>query len=1436
MEEQLSVGLDVGSTTVKIIVLNTHQQILYKKYSRHFSDVRNTVKEMLAGAADILQDSRISVTITGSGGLGIAEKLDIPFLQEVVSCSNAVQEQIPGVDVAIELGGEDAKITYFGDSVEQRMNAACAGGTGAFIDQMASLLETDASGLDEIAGRGENILSIASRCGVFAKSDVQSLLNDGADREDIALSIFQAVVNQTLSGLAQGRPIRGNIAFLGGPLHFLPELRQRFIETLNLQPDEIYAPEDAHFYVALGAALEKKERKRTTFTGLMCDLQELSAEEITPEEGLEALFSGGQEYREFQNRHSRAEVKKGDLKQYKGETFLGIDAGSTTTKLVLIGQQGELLYSYYSGNQGDPLNTTIEALLDLYTKMNSDTSIAASAVTGYGEKLIQNALQIDIGEVETVAHYTGASFFSPEVDFILDIGGQDMKCLEIENGIIDSVMLNEACSSGCGSFIETFAHSLEYDVEEFADLAVQGDNPLDLGTRCTVFMNSKVKEAQKKGASVENISAGLALSVIKNALYKVIGYNSREKLGANIVVQGGTFYNDAVLRALEKITDQEVIRPDIAGLMGAFGAALLARERCEEIEAEESAVLEKQQLENFEMETTHTRCGKCGNNCRLTIKKFTGDRTFISGNRCEKAVGVQKKEMVPNIFRYKNQRLFDYSSLPEAEASRGQIGIPRVLNMYEDYPFWHTFFTELGYRVVLSSESDQEIYELGLETIPSELVCYPAKLVHGHITDLVENKKVDRIFYPSIAYNRIEDSEANNNFNCPIVTSYPETIKANMDILKEENIEMISPFLPFDNQKRLINRLEDVFAGRGVSRTEIAEAVYKAEKEFENYRKDVQNKGQEILNYIETKDRPGIVLAGRPYHMDPEVNHGIPELIETLGLPVLSEDAVSSRGSIERPLRVVDQWVYHSRMYRAAEFTARHDKLELVQLNSFGCGLDAVTMEQVEEIMEKKQELYTMLRIDEISNLGAARIRIRSLLAAMEERSRKEDKSEQVEEQTNIYPRDLFTKKRKKKDTILAPQMSPIHFQFLETAFRNAGYNMEILPAVDKEDVDIGLKYVNNDACYPSIMVVGQLMKALKSGEYDLDSTSLMISQTGGGCRATNYIAFLRRALKEAGMDHIPIISLNPKGLDENPGFNITISLLDDMMKATIFGDVLMKVLYRTRPYEKKPGSADRLYHKWVKKCQQTLTEGGYRDFNHNIYQVVKEFDNLALKEDLVKPRVGIVGEILVKFHPDANNHLVDFLEKEGAEAVMPGLLDFILYSTYNLQVKYKKLSGSFWEMLLSKIGIKGAEFIYRRSMRRALANSEHFRPPHSIYEIARGAQNHLSLGNQTGEGWFLTGEMVELIESGVRNVLVLQPFGCLPNHVVGKGMIKKIRDYYQDVNLKPIDYDPGASQVNQINRIKLFLSAAFDNFEQKKNREVEKLDEVPSPAVQVNS
>ena len=1014
---------------------------------------------------------------------------------------------------------------------------------------------------------------------------------------------------------------------------------------------------------------------------------------------------------------------------------------------------------------------------------------------------------VDLGYIETVAHYKAAAFFKPDVDFILDIGGQDMKCIRIKDGVIESVLLNEACSSGCGSFIETFAKSLNFSVQDFAKEALFAKNPIDLGSRCTVFMNSRVKQAQKEGAAVSDISAGLAYSVIKNALLKVIKISDPKALGKSIVVQGGTFYNDAVLKSFELISEREAVRPDIAGIMGAFGAGLIARNKYSE--DKKTTLISRDAMNALEIKTSLVRCGGCTNNCLLTINNFSGGRRFITGNRCEKGLGKEKSSKdVPNLFDYKFHRLFDYKPLDEDKAPRGVIGIPRVLNMYEDYPFWFTFFTELGFSVKLSPVSSKKIYEEGMESIPSESVCYPAKLAHGHIMDLI-NDGVKRIFYPGVPYERKDIMAADNNYNCPIVASYTENIKNNVEELRTENIEFINPFLSLANKDVVKKRMFEELSRYGVDKNEINNAVDKGWQEWTAFREDMHKKGEETLKYIESHNMTGIVLAGRPYHTDPEVNHGIPELIASYNMAVFTEDSVSHLGHVERPLVVRDQWAYHSRLYEAAAFVKTRDDLELIQLNSFGCGLDAVTTDEVKDILVAAGKIYTTLKIDEVSNLGAARIRVRSLIAAIEDRKEK-----------NIKPREgdaslkrvIFTKEMKKNYTVICPQMAPLHFDVLEAAMKACGFNIVMMPAADPGSVDYGLKYVNNDACYPALIVVGQMMKALKSGDYDLNKTALLITQTGGGCRATNYIGFIRKALKNAGMEQIPVVSVSAQGLEKNPGLKFTPKLLNHMVQAFVYGDLFMRVLYRTRPYEAVKGSANALYVKWNEKVKRDIAKADIGTFKQNLRDIVKEFDDLELL-DIVKPRVGVVGEILVKYHPLANNDIVGLLEREGAEAVVPDILGFGHYSAYNSVQKEKYLGGSSKARTFSGIAIKALEY-YQKPMIEALKASKRFDAPVNIETLGEYAEPIVSLCNQTGEGWFLTGEMMELIHTGVNNIVCTQPFGCLPNHVVGKGVIKEIRRRYPLANIVAVDYDPGASEVNQLNRIRLMLASAYKNLE----------------------
>ena len=1478
---RLRLGIDVGSTTVKLAVIDDNDNLIYANYERHHTDVRATAKELFARAKKVIGDTPMRVSITGSGGMLLAKWLDLEFVQEVIASKRAVETLIPQTDCAIELGGEDAKIIYFDNGIEQRMNGTCAGGTGAFIDQMASLLHTDAAGLNELAKSATQIHPIASRCGVFAKSDVQPLLNEGAAPADVAASIFQAVANQTVSGLACGHPIRGYVAFLGGPLQYLSELRHRFYVTLNLDDEHIIVPQNAHLFVATGAALAGESDKSITFDEAIRLLEDLKDTQGSEVARLEPLFSDEADYREFKERHDKQVVPKGDLASYHGRVFIGIDAGSTTMKAAVVGEDGELLYTWYGNNNGDILGTARKITDDIYDKMPADCTIGHVTTTGYGEQILIEALRADSGEIETVAHLRGAKAFIPDVEFILDIGGQDMKCLQVKDGVIEHIMLNEACSSGCGSFIESFAVSMNMTVQEFAEAAVRATAPVDLGSRCTVFMNSRVKQAQKEGATIGDVAAGLSYSVIKNALFKVIKLRDFEEIGKYCVVQGGTFMSDATLRAFEKLTGRDVIRPDVAGCMGAYGAALLARDRAGAEGV--SGLLSRDEIDNLQVKHTNVHCGRCSNNCLLTVNDFGGGRRFITGNRCEKGAGgsKRKKNDAPNLFEYKNKLLFDRPVLAEDEAPRGTVGIPRALNMYENYPFWHAFFTKLGFRVVLSDQTNGKTYEAGIESMPSESVCYPAKLSHGHIMNLIK-KDPDFIWMPCIRWERQEDPGATNHYNCPIVMSYPQALELNVDELGEgTKVEFLDPFIPYDKKSELKRRLyeliseqreKDAAEGRGrvrgahITRAEIDEAVNAAWQADVEFHDAMHRKGDEALRWIEEHDAHGIVLAGRPYHNDPEINHAIPELVHSFGFAVLTEDSVAHKMTPERPIRVVDQWMFHSRLYRAARFVASRNDLDLIQLFSFGCGLDALTTDEVQEILEASGKIYTMLKVDQVSNLGAARIRIRSLMAALKEQreelerksaagelheaepgcarnaagelesrevllangaaeERRADAAGRVpvyrEAASAAFPKVRYTKEMRDAGyTILAPQMSPIHFELVEELLKNEGFNAVLMPSVDQGAVDMGLKYVNNDICYPSILVTGQIMEAVLSGKYDLSRTAVLITQTGGGCRATNYIALIRKALKDSGHPEVPVISLTAaSGLDEdNPGFNIfKPALLIKAVYALLYGDLIMQLLYRVRPYETEPGSADELYERMMAEAKGELIHASRSSFYKLCQRTVDAFEALPLTNDRSKPRVGVVGEILVKFHPTANNQVVRVIEQEGCEANVPGLVDFFLFGMTNAINMKDELGTKATSRFTHKAGIKFIEG-FREPINKMLEASTRFEPYPSVWELAEKAGQVLSLCNTMGEGWLLTAEMCDLIETGTPNIVCCSPFACLPNHVVGKAVIKRLREMHPESNIVAVDYDPGASEVNQLNRIKLMISVAKENF--RNNRE----------------
>lgn len=1673
----LRVGLDIGSTTVKAVVLDQSDSLgdtLFSDYRRHHANVRATVAGLLVDIHKKLVDlgrgdEPIRLSITGSGGLALADNLHVPFIQEVIAETEAIDKEYPQADVIIELGGEDAKITYLKPMPEQRMNGSCAGGTGAFIDQMSTLLDTDAAGLNEMAKSYENLYPIASRCGVFAKTDLQPLINDGAAKPDLAASIFTAVATQTIAGLASGRPIHGTVIFLGGPLFFMSELRAAFQRALEGKVDEFIVPTDAHLYVAYGSALQAdtdSDDQGHHFEAYTCDeiLKRLDELKNLPSNTptMPPLFPTEADREDFNKRHHKEHIHIGTLEGAHGPHFLGIDAGSTTIKATLVNDDREIVWSSYANNEGSPLTAAINIVKKIQSELPEGAWIARSCATGYGEGLITTGLHLDEGVVETMAHYRGAEMVSPGVTAVIDIGGQDMKYLAITDGVIDSIAVNEACSSGCGSFLQTFAMSMGLTIQEFTQKALASTHPVDLGSRCTVFMNSSVKQAQKEGASIEDIAAGLCYSVVRNALYKVIKLRDSGELGDTVVVQGGTFLNDAVLRAFELLTEREVTRPNIAGLMGAFGAALTARMHYEDIAdddnahvgadgrsvdaaaAEESAagdepnaaahageivvdgvrhtvssILTGEALNEMSMTTERDVCKLCQNHCKLTITTFSDGSRFVTGNRCERGGDAKKKRSDrPNLYDYKYKRCFAYRRLTDKNATRGEIGIPRALNMYENYPFWFTLLTSLGFKVMISGRSSHELFETGIESIASENICYPAKLVHGHIKWLL-NKGMKTIFYPCVSYEDNLVPNTDNHYNCPVVANYPLVVGANMPELRDPDVRYMHPYFNLANHELMVDRIVEEFAWASVSREEAETAVKAAYAEDKVFKHDVQQEGLKALAYMKEHDCRGIVLAGRPYHIDPEINHGIPETICALGMVVLSEDSICELQPGEKldltdflsegeedprkknangfrhvddrkvtvnrmPLRVTNQWAYHSRLYAAAHFVASYPGLELVQLNSFGCGLDAITTDQVAEILADKADVYTLLKIDEVSNLGAAKIRLRSLKAAVEEREANKarmakaalatsDESgsaesdaprnaahaaaqaaarkaqEQAESDlataqaalaeaqaavaaaeakvkaadrpvdaadagsdaaapanapkstgfrktgskaptpgrqvlldatmaanpkltkamrdaskraakrdiadvrlaalgdgttndaanaksksaksksghnnatmSRYAHREKFVKDMKKDYTIVAPQMSPIHFSLVESVIRSGGYKFDILKHASREDVETGLKYVNNDACYPAIMVIGQLIDAILEGKYDPDKVCLAITQTGGMCRATNYFGLIRKALIDAGYPQIPVIAISTQGLEDNPGFKVTPALLHRTVKALILGDLLMKCLYRVRPYEVEKGAANRLYEQWDVIVREALEHHGfsktaaktpwlkrrYLPYPVLAREIVKSFDALPLKDVPRKVRVGVVGEILVKYQPDANNHVVDVIESQDCEAVVPGIMEFMTTRPYitDWNEKYLGTGGNKTLYALMRWSLDR----YNAPIKAAIATSHgKFKQDDPMPELVEKAAEVTSIGVQAGEGWLLTAEILELIEQGYPNVICAQPFACLPNHVTGRGMFGKIRRLHPEANIVSIDYDPGASEANQLNRIKLMIAAA---------------------------
>ena len=1394
-------GIDLGSITVKAVLTDAQGEVLFQKYQRHGSASRQTLADILTELNTLYPGLTVQGAVTGSAALNLATILGLPFIQEVIASSRIIAKVAPQTDVAIELGGEDAKILYFGRSIDLRMNEACAGGTGAFIDQMATLLHTDTLGLNELASRAKTIHPIASRCGVFAKTDMVSLLNEGVSREDLAISVLQAVVEQTISGLACGQPIRGNVAFLGGPLHFLPELVKRFVATLKLTPEQTLTFPEGQFMVARGAALSAQAEGGDPLpVTTLLERLESSRDKMEITQALPPLFRDEADYAQFRARHAKDAILQAPLETATGDLFLGVDLGSTTVKSVLIDEKGTVLDQSYNRNDGDPLKALIPYLINLLERIPKTAHLRGIGTTGYGANLAKAALNAQISEVETVAHLKAACFMEPDCTYVIDIGGQDMKCLAVQDGAVADVRLNEACSSGCGAFLQTFATSLGMSMPAFVQAALFAKHPVDLGSRCTVFMNSKVKQAQKEGASVPDIAAGLCYSVVRNALYKVLRLRSPEDLGAHVLVQGGSFLNDALLRIMETMLEREVVRPSLSGHMGAYGIALMCLKHRDTLAP---CTLTAQDLRNLSFKSKAVLCRHCGNHCHLTINTFSNGQRLVSGNRCERGGEIRDKSkpVMPSIYTWKEKRLFDYTPLAENQAPRGRLGIPRVLNMYERYPFWFTLFTTLGYRVELSPVSSKAIYSLGISSMPSQTVCFPAKLAHGHVNYLIE-QKLPHIFYPCIPRERMEGKEAFDCYSCPVVCGYPEVVRLNTEELLQGKSKLHTPYLNPEDMSSMARTLAEEF---DIPKREVKKAIKKAMEAQAAYRKDLRDEASRILAEVEAKDGIGIVLCGRPYHVDPLVHHGIPNLITSLGAAVLSEDSMAALfedADEETPLRVVDQWTFPSRLYRAARVVAAMEHLELVQLTSFGCGIDAVTSDQVAEILHRAGKMYTLLKIDEGPSLGAARIRIRSLLASIEERR----KARKQEADSYLLNPPVFTKDMRATHTIIAPQMSPVHFAFAESVFRGAGYKFHVLPTVSNEDIETGLRYVNNDACYPAQVVIGQLINALQSGAVDPKHSALLLSQTCGPCRATNYPGLLKRALKEAGFDNVPALTLRSKTGSYQPGFTFTRALFNNTFRAILYGDMVQRLSQHTYTYEINKGDTDTLIKKWVDAITRDFAAGKSRDLDADMQAMTREFASIPMHKDK-RPRVGIVGEILLCYHPDANRHIADLTRQEGGEPVLADMVDFFLYCFSDPIYRWQRLGGQALPAFLGWYFIQKFDHM-RNALRRALAGSP-FPQVAKFKDLFASAGKLISPGYQAGEGWLLSAELLKFISQGTTNALCLQPFGCLPNHVVGRGVFKEIKRLCADANLMAMDYEGGSSEANLLNRIKLFMSMA---------------------------
>ena len=1408
MNKNIKIGIDIGSTTVKVVVLDTDNHVISSDYRRHNMNVRETVQTVLKPIAERFTDAQLQIAITGSVGMGYAELWGFPFVQEVVSAATLVKESYPQTRTFIDIGGEDSKMIFFGEGrmPDIRMNGNCAGGTGAFIDQTASLLNVDTGELNTLAEQAQRVYPIASRCGVFSKTDIQNLLSRNVSKADVALSVFHAVCLQVLGTLSRGVDVQAPVFFCGGPFAFLPKLKQVFLENLQLTDNDCVAVADARVVPAHGAALMSRTACPTPIP--MADFiatiqsQAMGDESRLLANRLDPLFEDNQHFEQWKAEKQNFFVSRVNWDEVKSnEVFLGIDSGSTTTKFVVLDAEGRILFSDYRSNNGNSFEAFHSALKRFAQECKDhdfEPNILNSAVTGYGENLLKTAFGLHHGVVETMAHYLGAKRVSPEVSFILDIGGQDMKAIFVENQAIRRLEINEACSSGCGSFIETFAKMLGYTVADFARIACEAKHPYDLGTRCTVFMNSKVKQAMREGTSAEDISAGFAYSVIKNCLFKVLKLRKIEELGDHLVVQGGTFKNLAVVRALELLTGKDVRFADIPELMGAYGCALFAREQAVTKVLTLDELLSIQQFENKQQV-----CPGCPNHCTVLEYHFSNGQTFYAGNNCEK-IYTNHTEVQQKGFNQHHRRLKMLYRRPMLNEAGGKpvIGIPRALGMFELYPFWHTLFRTCGIRTVLSSPSTVKQYEKGIHTVMSENICFPAKLMHGHIYDLAR-QKVDRIFYPYIVMEAPSDSAARNSYNCPIVAGYSDVIRNAIDTEERFGIPTDAPIISMNNEDFLRKGCRKYLKTLGIDKKTANQAIDKALIAQQEYIEELHTEATEIVAKAKQEGRMVVVLAGRPYHSDPLIQHKISDCIADMGIDVVTEFVAGEADKdVYRELMAVTQWTYPNRVFKAAHYVANSpDNVHFMMITSFGCGPDAFIIDETHDILDRKGKSFTLLKVDDVNNIGSLHLRVRSMVESL-----KFSHQQKVDKPFVTTPPFTVADRRR---TILAPYFAGGYSEFVPTVFKMAGYNMITMPLDDKESVELGLQYANNEVCYPATIVVGSLLKALKSGKYNLDDTAVIITQTGGQCRATNYIMLIKKALVAAGFENVPVLSLALGNTlaNEQPGF--TFSAKDLALPAVngmLYADCLSRIYYASRPREKQPGIAKTLHQKYIDKCLPLIEARDYRGMKRLLKEAVQEF-TANIDSERILPRVGVVGEIYIKYNAFGHLNVLDWLAEQGVEVVAPSIYNFFVNSFVNRHINKENHIKPVDLPLFLTDAVYKILFRYAKSYDTICKDFPFYRPFADMFHEAKLASRIVSMAANFGEGWLIPAEMSSLAEEGVKNIISLQPFACISNHIISKGIEKKMRKLYPDVSLLFLDFDGGTSEANVFNRLHFLIA-----------------------------